>query len=283
MDITQYTAGADSHDRLSTYQISKFSKQHGTTTRCLVHQSQQWTHAPPTFVHTNIIYKEDGRFFFACVKERFGQTNPISMDKITECRGREFYIDLIWPAYDNVLTIAVSGTQNLFLKTPNIMDVVLKDSEVVKRRILAEAQLCEKIRKSPHLNVVDYRGCLVEDGKIKGLWLKRYRETLYDRVNRSYDRDKILADIARGIEHLHSIGIVHGDLQPGNIMFDDNDNAVVIDLDSGHWTGELLAAADKRSTWFTKDTTLALLENDHYSIARVKDFLDGGMKKLINH
>lgn len=251
-----------------------------------MHQSQRWIHQPPTFVHTNVIYEEDGQKYIAAVEERFTKNNPITEQKLMQMSGREINIDSIWPAYDENLTVADNKAQELFLKTPNLIDIAFNDAEVMQRRILGEALFCEEIRKSPHPNVVDYRGCEVEDGRIKGILLKRYRETLYSRVNQSdkLDHDKLLAEIRRGIDHLHSLGIVHGDLQPANIMFDDDDNAIIIDLDSGRWIGDTIAAEDKKgSVFFTnKGVTLATQENDYYSIARIKDFLEGGMERLIS-
>jgi len=45
------------------------------------------------------------------------------------------------------------------------------------------------------------------------------------------DYSSILAGIESGIRHLHSLGLVHNDINPRNIMMD-HDKAVIIDFGS---------------------------------------------------
>jgi serine/threonine protein kinase len=90
-----------------------------------------------------------------------------------------------------------------------------------------------------------------------------------------------LAEVEEGIKHFHEIGIVHGDIQPDNIMFDNNGNAVIIDLDSACFFGEPLGHGHKNSKFFTKNASHAWPENDYYSLGRLKAFLDGGMAEVI--
>ena len=49
-----------------------------------------------------------------------------------------------------------------------------------------------------------------------------------------------LEDILKGIRHLHSLGLVHNDINPANIMLDNNGTAVLIDFDSCRRVGESL-------------------------------------------
>jgi serine/threonine protein kinase len=37
--------------------------------------------------------------------------------------------------------------------------------------------------------------------------------------------------IRNGISHIHSLGFAHNDINPSNIMFDDNNTLVIIDFD----------------------------------------------------
>lgn len=211
--------------------------------------------------------------------------NPPSSECIAGLVGTDIHLDLIWPRYNESLTIASDST-GLFLKTPNVIDVAhqIGKPEVIQARILREAQMCEVLKAKPHQHVVEYAGCLVEDDTIKGLLLKRYRHDLHEWVKREPpgDKEQVMADIRAGIEHLHSIGIVHGDLQPANIMFDDDDNAILIDFDSARFCGELLDPLHKRSKYYTNEATHALPENDHYSLTRLEAFMEGGLGKVMS-
>lgn len=51
----------------------------------------------------------------------------------------------------------------------------------------------------------------VEDGWITGLVYKKYHCTLQDAVEKelAFDLEKVVADVRAGIEHMHSLGLVH--------------------------------------------------------------------------
>lgn len=225
-----------------------------------------------------MIWEENGKVFVEISKERFGLLNPVKLDQLEH--GVEIFVDAIWPAYDAGLT-AVIDVQGFFLKKPNLVDVSMYDAGTVQRRILREARVCEEIKKMPHPALVNYKGCLVNDGKIKGLVLEKYKEDLYDRVKRPFDLTRILQDIKNGIEHLHSIGYIHGDISPANIMFDADDKTVIIDFDCARALGEAISDGDKQGTkFFTRAATLAEKENDYYSITCVQSFMEKAVAEL---
>ncbi|KAG6245556.1 hypothetical protein E4U23_005282 [Claviceps purpurea] len=58
------------------------------------------------------------------------------------------------------------------------------------------------------------------------------RERLRMNESTSFDKDLCLEGIERDVRHLHSLGIVHNDISPANIMFDELDRPVIIDFDS---------------------------------------------------
>ena len=66
----------------------------------------------------------------------------------------------------------------------------------------------ESLRHHPHPNIVEYRGCVVENGLVEFLVLERYPEQLSDVVYK-VDHAKVLRDIGTAVEHLHSLGFVH--------------------------------------------------------------------------
>jgi hypothetical protein len=47
---------------------------------------------------------------------------------------------------------------------------------------LAEARICEILKKHPHPNIVQYFGCVTQNDRITGLYLVKYLTTLQDRL-----------------------------------------------------------------------------------------------------
>jgi serine/threonine protein kinase len=54
------------------------------------------------------------------------------------------------------------------------------------------------------------------------------------------NKDSILDKVKAGIRHLHCLGLVHNDINLTNIMFDKDDNPVIIDFDSCTPIGQTL-------------------------------------------
>ncbi|PUU81532.1 hypothetical protein B9Z19DRAFT_1076734 [Tuber borchii] len=67
---------------------------------------------------------------------------------------------------------------------------------------------------------------------------------LYKRVTRKdsrpFNTDLVLRGIQEGIRHLHSLGLVHCDIKPANIVMNHGDTPVIVDFDSCRHKGEKL-------------------------------------------
>lgn len=86
---------------------------------------------------------------------------------------------------------------------------------------LREAEVCEILRASSHPNIVQYLGCVVETGRITGFCFVKYDMTLSQRVaqaSRPFNAGSFLQYIEEGIRHLHSLELIHCDLNPTNIL-----------------------------------------------------------------
>jgi serine/threonine protein kinase len=86
-----------------------------------------------------------------------------------------------------------------------------------------------------------------------------------------------LSGILAGIRRLHSLGLVHNDITPSNIMFDDDGTPVLIDFDSCRQVGELLRHTETKRTheWHDPDVKTALEKNDLDAFAEVQTWLFG--------
>ncbi|KAA1471312.1 hypothetical protein DENSPDRAFT_929464 [Dentipellis sp. KUC8613] len=75
---------------------------------------------------------------------------------------------------------------------------------------------------------------------LTGLCLRRYTSSLADLVQEGTELDtaKVLEGVAAGVKHLHSLGLIRNDLNPCDIMFEDDRVPVLVDFDSCGRVGE---------------------------------------------
>lgn len=83
--------------------------------------------------------------------------------------------------------------------------------------------------------------------------------------------DKLLA----GIKHLHSLGIIHNDITPSNIMIDEDNTLVLIDFDSCRRPGEALGNTKRTYGWYNPNITTAMEQNDLDAFAELQTWLFG--------
>lgn len=95
--------------------------------------------------------------------------------------------------------------------------------------LLAEAGIYERDHGDHHPNSARYLGISTgSDGRIGGLCLQRYNETLQERTEdqkRPLNVKRCLEDIRAGVAHVHRRGLVHNDIKPANVMFGNGDIA----------------------------------------------------------
>lgn len=86
-----------------------------------------------------------------------------------------------------------------------------------------------------------------------------------------------LDGILEGIQHLHSLGLVHNDINPSNVMFDEDVTPVVNDFDSCRRIGEPLlgTGAARTHEWHDEDAETALVKNDLDALQQLKAWLVG--------
>ena len=126
----------------------------------------------------------------------------------------------------------------------------------MKNLLLQEALVSENFIQSVHVNLGKYYGCVVENGRIAGLCFAKYAKTLDQSVAepQGLQFDQIqgwLSGVKQGIDHIHSSGLVHNDINPRNIMLAEGDDdtpfpPILIDFGSRRGDGEALG--DKRGT-----------------------------------
>jgi serine/threonine protein kinase len=79
---------------------------------------------------------------------------------------------------------------------------------------------------------------------------------------------RYLLGIDRGLRHMHSLGLVHNDVNPSNVML--SDEAIIIDFDSCLPVGSLLATAKRTPEWHDSRVWISTPGNDHRALQEMK-------------
>ncbi|KFH43505.1 hypothetical protein ACRE_057380 [Hapsidospora chrysogenum ATCC 11550] len=165
----------------------------------------------------------------------------------------------------------------------------------IAQSVLQEAAVCELLKQHPHPNIASYLGCQVSDGRITGLCFAGYPHTLMQEVNpqnhmkrkaRSEFRDRntdrkdyriALAGVERGLKHLHSLGLVHNDINPRKIMLN-ADDGVITGFGSCRRLGESLKGVSRGHEWHDEQVKTALPQNDLDALEEIRRWLGDDSK-----
>lgn len=210
------------------------------------------------FAATLVVYRDGGGVYHASSKARGTASPELIMELVTS--KTPIPTAAYRPRFPSTFTRAPDPLpRETYVKRPSLMsyDRVRKGAlpNSIADGLLLEAQVYELLRRNPHPNIAGYLGCRTLGDDIDGLCLPRYGTTLMQAVNpRSFMKRKLgatrqglglgdyghmLDGIESGLKHLHSLGLVHNDVNPSNIM-SDGDDWVLIDFGSCRRVGESL-------------------------------------------
>lgn len=167
---------------------------------------------------------------------------------------------------------------NFHIKGPKLSDYSnLAGTGIIADRFLHEARICQQIYINPHPNLASFHGCIVNHtDRITALALTRYPMSLLDRLERrdmeSLDHRTTVLAIQAGLEHLHSLGIAHNDINPSNLMVDESDSAVIIDYGSCMYIGNDLFELGTPG-WNDGFTEVSSIQNDEIGLKMVATWL----------
>ncbi|PUU77425.1 serine/threonine-protein kinase-like protein [Tuber borchii] len=231
-------------------------------------------HEDLVFSHTKIILREGNQYYYAITSRQYPATSKVDLGELDIV---PIPTSQMWPSFSAQFGRAPEPLpQDCFVKRPSLLNYRdTEDFNHLRSLLLNEAEVCEILRASPHPNIAQYLGCIVEDDKIMGLCFVKYGMNLSERVtkdSRPFDADLILQGIQEGIRHLHSLGLIHCDINPTNIVMD-GDTPVIVDFDSCRREGEKLGIKGGTWGWTNEDFEFARPENDEYGLSKIRDFL----------
>ncbi|KAJ5092384.1 hypothetical protein NUU61_007254 [Penicillium alfredii] len=243
---------------------------------------------PVAFRFSRIIYRENGQAYQGLSNVHYPSKEEVKVEDL-------YNIALIptenlHPNFDNSFTNVQVISPLWYIKRSRLSNYDPNNPNQFKAQVLKEAQICEQLRKAPHPNIAVYHGCEVKGGRITGLYFTKYNETLMERINPkklnkrecashrsgrpSTETTSWLEGIKSGLEHLHSLGIVHNDINPGNIMFD-GATPVIIDFGSCSREGDDLSMIGQTFEWHDESIRQAKPQNDLNALQEVRFWLDG--------
>ncbi len=98
------------------------------------------------------------------------------------------------------------------------------------------------------------------------------KRTLRPDYQRSKDYSGVLTGIETGVSHLHGLGLVHDDINPGNTMMNDG-KVAIIDFSSCGRVGESLESAGHTYERDDEQVETALPQNDLDALEKIQTWL----------
>ncbi|MCA9568349.1 MAG: serine/threonine protein kinase, partial [Myxococcales bacterium] len=132
--------------------------------------------------------------------------------------------------YEPTRLLATGGSAQIWLATDDEgNEVALKVARTDQNRpaLLREAQILSTARHPGIVQMLDAG----EDGR--WIALERVRGLLMDDWARDKPPEaivKVAFELVEALEHLHSHGVIHGDLKPSNVIIDTEGRARLLDL-----------------------------------------------------
>ena len=197
----------------------------------------------------NIIVYTIGNEYFRARSYELNLSNE-EID-ILSLQGARIPMKHIRPRFPKSFTVGPKPlSDDIFVKTPQLATYDSSSASTPADSLLEEAGILEYLMHFPHPNIATYHDCVLKGNRISGLCMTRYTMTLRERMllsdkgtlplPTSREIEAWYNDIKNGLDHLHSLGYVHQDLDPRNVMLDSDNRAIIIDFDSCQLEGEPL-------------------------------------------
>lgn len=161
-----------------------------------------------------------------------------------------------------------------------------------------EAAVCDRLSLDPHPNLVEYLGVQVNDElefehkgtkiqvplaekSVTGLVFAKYDCTLDELVIRrvKFDVKRCVKSIAGAIQYLHQMTLVHGNLNPHNVLVkrsNKGDQFVLADFSSTQNVGRVITLKTGQNRWCKRKRVgidRAEIEDDWYAFGKLIEWL----------
>jgi hypothetical protein len=221
------------------------------------------------------------QLFYALKSRKADRSTPWTWT----CAPRAIDKTRILPALNNAMTLPPDPYseeifKKYYIKKPDYLAQGESLFDGKPPFVITEREIsnCEYIRRYPHPNICAYHGVLPDEKNLVcGLLFEKFDLNLQEVVTLGshFDAHNALLQIEAGIDHLHSIGLVHCDIKPQNIFVDlATGRFVVGDFDSTHCRGEAIHSKWGTVGWTEKRFVEAQREIDFHGLGLVRFWLE---------
>lgn len=229
----------------------------------------------PKYITFYLVTDDEEVFFGQSSRNKRDMTLADYNSALQRVQDEEIYPEI--PA-DAHLAIApeILDDSSAYVKRPGLdCYETMKGSNYIPRAVLSEALIMEQISRSPHLNIIHYYGCRVRRGRITAIILERLEQTLTQYAStpgfQQLDKVKFFEALKSAVDHLHSLGLAHNDINPHNIMVK-NGMPVLIDFGSCQPFGKHLQSLGTEG-WYEKEFYTSEKQHDTYSLEKLREWL----------
>ena len=242
---------------------------------------------------TLIVYRAGNNLYHAVSKARYSSPSDVRPEHLTD--NILIPLSAYSPPFSSRFTRAPEPLPpDSYIKKPRLISYDRTrqgpQPDQLADSFLMEVEVCETLRKHPHPNIAEYLGCQVSQERITGICFAKYHRTLMQAVNptcymkrksrdirrETKDYSHILQGVESGIRHLHSLGLIHNDINPSNIMLDDNGIAIIIDFGSCRREGEGLDDVGRTYEWYDESVEHSIPKNDFDALEEIRIWLGAG-------
>jgi len=166
-----------------------------------------------SFSHTKIILREGDQYYYAITSRRY--TSEVEVD-LRELDLVPIPVSQIWPPFPTQFGRAPEPLpQGCYVKRHSLIYYggpggSPEGSAELASLLLHEAGICEILRASPHPNIAQYLGCIVENDRIAGLCFVKYGMNLKERVtkdSRPFNADLLLRGIQERVFGIFTVWV----------------------------------------------------------------------------
>jgi serine/threonine protein kinase len=234
------------------------------------------------FSHNSLVIKNpsNGELFYAQTKQRYKpheKPNPDELELIP------VPLDDVWPLamLYNLVEAPSPIPSNCYVKRPSLLGYEeFRHRYRLSDMLIHEAKVCQSLSESPHPNIAEYYGTVVENERIVGLCFRKYSVNLAERMqdrSRPLDKKRCIDGIRSGTQHMHILGFIHNDINPYNVMFDRDDIPVIIDFDSCQNEGDELGLKAGTPGWSDVNSKVSVAATSFHGLRKIEDLLGSVM------